>query len=211
MPPWCVKTGKSKTLIMYLYEIVLPSKRKVLRLTEETQPSCSTDCWSLSHLSASFFLFVCFTSLCCSFHPRCLYHQKEKKTHTRQELISPAANSHSRWSIFSPFQNERTEWKLWPYTWSSVKQSSWDCFQLQALYFVSVYFSAFIILYLPLFWSLHIQLSVYTRRRRCARWRAARGSIQSWITFASSGLVSPVWSFIPACLDLLFLFNMLYM
>lgn len=109
--------------------------------------------------------FCLFVSLLCAavFIQDVYIIKKKKKTHTRQELISPAANSHSRWSIFSPFQNERTEWKLWPYMWSSVKQSSWDCFQLQALYFVSVYFSAFIILYLPLFWSLHIQLSVSTQ------------------------------------------------
>lgn len=147
-------------------------------------------------LSATFFLFVCFTSLCCSFHPRCLYHQKEKKTHTRQELISPAANSHSRWSIFSPFQNERTEWKLWPYTWSSVKQSSWDCFQLQALYFVSVYFSAFILLYLPLFWSLHIQLSVSTQGA------AAAPDEEQPVARSNPGLHSlPRGSFLPCDLS----------
>lgn len=196
MPPWCVKTGKSKTLIMYLYEIVLPLKRKVLRLTEETQPSCSTDCWSLSRSQQVFFcLFV--SLLCAAVFIQDVYIiKKKKKTHTRQELISPAANSHSRWSIFSPFQNERTEWKLWPYTWSSVKQSSWDCFQLQALYFVSVYFSAFIILYLPLFWSLHIQLSVSTQGA------AAAPDEEQPVARSNPGLHSlPRGSFLPCDLS----------
>lgn len=122
--------------------------------------------------------------------------KRKKKTHTRQELISPAANSHSRWSIFSPFQNERTEWKLWPYTWSSVKQSSWDCFQLQALYFVSVYFSAFILLYLPLFWSLHIQLSVSTHGA------AAAPDEEQPVARSNPGLHSlPRGSFLPCDLS----------
>lgn len=197
MPPWRVKTGKSKTLIMYLYEIVLPSKRKVLRLTEETQPSCSTDCWSLSRSQQLFFcLFV--SLLCAAVFIQDVYiiKKKKKKTHTRQELISPAANSHSRWSIFFPFQNERTEWKLWPYTWSSVKQSSWDCFQLQALYFVSVYFSAFILLYLPLFWSLHIQLSVSTQGA------AAAPDEEQPVARSNPGLHSlPRGSFLPCDLS----------
>lgn len=79
-----------------------------------------------------------------------------------------------------------------------------------ALLCLCVFLCFYYTLFTPLLISPHPTLCVYTRRRRCARWRAARGSIQSWITFASSGLVSPVWSFIPACLDLLFLFNMLY-
>lgn len=181
---------------MYLYEIVLPSKRKVLRLTEETQPSCSTDCWSLSRSQQLFFCL--FVSLLCAvvFIQDVYIIKKKKKTHTRQELISPAANSHSRWSIFFRFQNERTEWKLWPYTWSSVKQSSWDCFQLQALYFVSVYFSAFILLYLPLLWSLHIQLSVSTQGA------AAAPDEEQPVARSNPGLHSlPRGSFLPCDLS----------
>lgn len=64
---------------------------------------------------------------------------KKGRNHTRQELISQAANNRSRWSVFFfSFQNERTKWKLWPYMWSSAEQSSWDCFQLRAFHFVSV-------------------------------------------------------------------------
>lgn len=63
---------------MYLYEIVLPSKRKVLRLTEETQPSCSTDCWSLSRSQQLFFcLFV--SLLCAAVFIQDVYIIKKKK------------------------------------------------------------------------------------------------------------------------------------
>lgn len=98
-------------------------------------------------LALSNFFSVCFTSLCCSFHPRCLYHQKEKKTHTRQELISPAANSHSRWSIFPPFkmkgQNESSDLIRGP-RWNRAHEIVFSfrrftlslCISLLLLYFI---------------------------------------------------------------------------
>lgn len=54
--------------------------------------------------------------MCLSFQPRCVYRSQKKrgeKNHTRQKLISQAANSHSRWPIFSPSkmkgQNESSD------------------------------------------------------------------------------------------------------
>lgn len=91
---------------------------------------------------------------------------KKGRNHTRQELISQAANSRSRWSIFFfSFQNERTKWKLWPYMWSSAEQSSWDCFQLRAFHFVSVFLSFYFTLFTPLLISTHLPLWVCTGRR----------------------------------------------
>lgn len=145
MPPWRVKTGKSKTLIMYLYEIALPLKKKVLRLTDETQPSCSTDCWSLSRSQQLFFCLFHFSVL--QFSSKMSISSKRKKTHTRQELISPAANSHSRWSIFPPFkmkgQNESSDLIRGP-RWNRAHEIVFSfrrftlslCISLLLLYFI---------------------------------------------------------------------------
>lgn len=148
------------------------------RLTKGTQPYC----WCQVHLFVSDWLLVClllsatfavccFTFLSLSVQPRCVYFSlslsnKKGRNHTRQELISQAANSRSRWSIFSfSFQNERTKWKLWPYMWSSAEQSSWDCFQLRAFHFVSVFLSFYFTLFTPLLISTHLPLWVCTGRR----------------------------------------------
>lgn len=126
-------------------------KRDTAFLLMSTAFVCVSNWLPVCLLLLATFDVCCFAFVCLSLKPGCVYLLKKqkknkkirKKNHTRQELISPAVNSHSRRSFFF-FQNERTEWKLWPYMQSSVEQSSWDCFQLQALYFVSVYFSAFI-------------------------------------------------------------------
>lgn len=125
-------------------------------------------------------VFVALSNFCCLlFHfpesqcsaKMCLFFSlslsnKKGRNHTRQELISQAANSRSRWSIFFfSFQNERTKWKLWPYMWSSAEQSSWDCFQLRAFHFVSVFLSFYFTLFTPLLISTHLPLWVCTGRR----------------------------------------------
>lgn len=144
---------------------------------------CLTDCWCL--LLSATFAVCCFTFLSLSVQPRCVYFSlslsnKKGRNHTRQELISQAANSHSRWSIFFfSFQNERTKWKLWPYMWSSAEQSSWDCFQLRAFHFVSVFLSFYFTLFTPLLISTHLPLWVCTGRR--CNPGTARSAASEWL------------------------------
>lgn len=162
------------------------------RLTKGTQPYC----WCQVHLFVSDWLLVClllsatfavccFTFLSLSVQPRCVYFSlslsnKKGRNHTRQELISQAANSRSRWSIFFfSFQNERTKWKLWPYMWSSAEQSSWDCFQLRAFHFVSVFLSFYFTLFTPLLISTHLPLWVCTGRR--CNPGTARSAASEWL------------------------------
>lgn len=160
---------------------------------------CLTDCWRL--LLSATFAVCCFTFLSLSVQPRCVYFSlslsnKKGRNHTRQELISQAANSRSRWSIFSfSFQNERTKWKLWPYMWSSAEQSSWDCFQLRAFHFVSV-ISQLLFYFIYSSSDLHTFTSLSLHgaplHRPVSSQRVAWSSSVS--RFCSSGLVSLVSS-----------------
>lgn len=87
--------------------------------------------------------------------------------------------------------------------WCSAEQSSWDCFQLQAFHFVSVYFFAFILLYLLLFWSLHIYLST------SAQGAATTPSTDQLVVWSRSGLRSVPLGYFHSC-DLCIFLSMLY-
>lgn len=159
-------------------------------------------CLLLSATSA----VCCFTFLCLSFQPRCVYLPKKRGgNHTRQELIFQAANSHSRWSsFFLPKWKDRMK-ALTLYVVLGGTELMRLFSASGALLCLCVFLSFYFTLFTPLLISPHLPLSIYTGRRRYAQWRAARGLIQFWITFSSSGLVSLVWSSY-----LLFLFCMLY-
>lgn len=93
--------------------------------------------------------FCLFVSLLCAavFIQDVYIIKKKKKTHTRQELISPAANSHSRWSIFPPFkmkgQNESSDLIRGP-RWNRAHEIVFSfrrftlslCISLLLLYFI---------------------------------------------------------------------------
>ena len=163
---------------------------------------CLTDCWCVC-CSQQLLLFVVSLSWVLVFSQdvsiflSLSLSNKKGRNHARQELISQAANSHSRWSFFFffSFQSEKTKWKLWPYMWSSAEQSSWDCFQLRAFHFVSVFLSFYFTLFTPLVISTHLPLWVCTGRR-CT----ARSTASQWLDpvlydgFVPPGLVSLIWS-----------------
>lgn len=187
---------------------------KGLRLTKGTQPYCScqvhlfvslSDCWCVC-CSQQLWLFV--VSLSCAWvfsQDVSIFPKKGGGNHTRQELIFQAANSHSRWSsFFLPKWKDRMK-ALTLYVVLGGTELMRLFSASGALLCLCVFLSFYFTLFTPLLISPHLPLSIYTGRRRYAQWRAARGLIQFWITFSSSGLVSLVWS-----LYLLFLFCMLY-
>lgn len=145
------------------------------RLTKGTQPYC----WCQVHLFVSDWLLVClllsatfavccFTFLSLSVQPRCVYFSlslsnKKGRNHTRQELISQAANSRSRWSIFffpskMKGPNESSDLICDP-----RRNRAHEIVFSSGRSTLSLYFSAFILLYLLLFWSPHIYLSESAR------------------------------------------------
>lgn len=148
-------------------------------------------------------VFVALSNFCCLlFHfpvpefsaEMCLSSQKKGgKNHTRQELIFQAANSHSRWSnFFLPKWKDRMK-ALTLYVVLGGTELMRLFSASGALLCLCVFLSFYFTLFTPLLISPHLPLSIYTGRRRYAQWRAARGLIQFWITFSSSGLVSLVW------------------
>lgn len=180
------------------------------RLTKGTQPYC----WCQVHLFVSDWLLVClllsatfavccFTFLSLSVQPRCVYFSlslsnKKGRNHTRQELISQAANSRSRWSIFffpskMKGPNESSDLICDP-----RRNRAHEIVFSSGRSTLSLYFSAFILLYLLLFWSPHIYLSESARgaaaplHRPVSSQRVASSSSVS--RFCSSGLVSLVSS-----------------
>lgn len=180
------------------------------RLTKGTQPYC----WCQVHLFVSDWLLVClllsatfavccFTFLSLSVQPRCVYFSlslsnKKGRNHTRQELISQAANSRSRWSIFffpskMKGPNESSDLICDP-----RRNRAHEIVFSSGRSTLSLYFSAFILLYLLLFWSPHIYLSESARGAAAPLHRPVSSQRVAWSSsvsrFCSSGLVSLIWS-----------------
>lgn len=148
------------------------------RLTKGTQPYC----WCQVHLFVSDWLLVClllsatfavccFTFLSLSVQPRCVYFSlslsnKKGRNHTRQELISQAANSHSRWSIFffpskMKGPNESSDLICDPRRNRAHEIVFSSGRSTLSLLFLSFYFT----LFTPLLISTHLPLWVCTGRR----------------------------------------------
>lgn len=152
------------------------------RLTKGTQPYC----WCQVHLFVSDWLLVClllsatfavccFTFLSLSVQPRCVYFSlslsnKKGRNHTRQELISQAANSRSRWSIFffpskMKGPNESSDLICDPRRNRAHEIVFSSGRSTLSLLFLSFYFT----LFTPLLISTHLPLWVCTGRRCTAR------------------------------------------
>lgn len=148
------------------------------RLTKGTQPYC----WCQVHLFVSDWLLVClllsatfavccFTFLSLSVQPRCVYFSlslsnKKGRNHTRQELISQAANSRSRWSIFffpskMKGPNESSDLICDPRRNRAHEIVFSSGRSTLSLLFLSFYFT----LFTPLLISTHLPLWVCTGRR----------------------------------------------
>lgn len=152
------------------------------RLTKGTQPYC----WCQVHLFVSDWLLVClllsatfavccFTFLSLSVQPRCVYFSlslsnKKGRNHTRQELISQAANSRSRWSIFffpskMKGPNESSDLICDPRRNRAHEIVFSSGRSTLSLLFLSFYFT----LFTPLLISTHLPLWVCTGHRCTAR------------------------------------------
>lgn len=131
---------------------------------------CLTDCWCVC-CSQQLLLFVVSLSWVLVFSQdvsiflSLSLSNKKGRNHTRQELISQAANSHSRWSFFFFFfpskvkrPNESSDLICDP-----RRNRAHEIVFSSGRSTLSLYFSAFILLYLLLLWSPHIYLSESAR------------------------------------------------
>lgn len=162
------------------------------RLTKGTQPYC----WCQVHLFVSDWLLVClllsatfavccFTFLSLSVQPRCVYFSlslsnKKGRNHTRQELISQAANSRSRWSIFffpskMKGPNESSDLICDPRRNRAHEIVFSSGRSTLSLLFLSFYFT----LFTPLLISTHLPLWVCTGRR--CNPGTARSAASEWL------------------------------